>query len=74
MTCSHYANLLFYHAAGLTSEPHIYSQTVEHTSKGRHGLSGVLKALLLERNGQLFCNPKKKKKKKADMHLVEVSC
>ena len=29
------------------------------------GSSGVLKALLLERNGQLSCNPKKKKKKKA---------
>ena len=28
------------------------------------GSSGVLKALLLERNGQLSCNPKKKKKKK----------
>ena len=27
------------------------------------GSSGVLKALLLERNGQLSCNPKKKKKK-----------
>ena len=26
------------------------------------GSSGVLKALLLERNGQLSCNPKKKKK------------
>ena len=28
------------------------------------GSSGVLKALLLERNRQLSCNPKKKKKKK----------
>ena len=28
------------------------------------GSSGVLKALLLERNGHLSCNPKKKKKKK----------
>ena len=27
------------------------------------GSSGVLKALLLERNGHLSCNPKKKKKK-----------
>ena len=27
------------------------------------GSSGVLKALLLERNRQLSCNPKKKKKK-----------
>ena len=29
--------------------------------KERTGSSGVLKALLLERNGQLSCNPKKKK-------------
>ena len=28
------------------------------------GSSGVLKALLLERNGQLSCNPQKKKKKR----------
>ena len=34
------------------------------------GSSGVLKALLLERNGQLSCNPKKKKKKKT----VSISC
>ena len=34
------------------------------------GSSGVLKALLLERNGQLSCNPKKKKKKKG----LDLSC
>ena len=28
------------------------------------GSSGVLKALLLERNGQLSCNPQQQKKKK----------
>ena len=29
------------------------------------GSSGVLEALLLERNGRLSCNPQKKKKKKS---------
>ena len=33
------------------------------------GSSGVLKALLLERNGQLSCNPKKKKKKRCFMDV-----
>ena len=33
------------------------------------GSSGVLKALLLERNGQLSCNPKKKKKSKSKQCL-----
>ena len=32
------------------------------------GSSGVLKALLLERNRQLSCNPKKKKKKPTPSH------
>ena len=35
------------------------------------GSSGVLKALLLERNRQLSCNPKKKKKKKK--HAIRVA-
>ena len=34
------------------------------------GSFGVLKALLLERNGQLSCNPKKRKKKKMQKLLV----
>ena len=34
------------------------------------GSSGVLKALLLERNGQLSCNPKTKKKKKKKKKLL----
>ena len=35
------------------------------------GSSGVLKALLLERNRQLSCNPKKKKKKKISVVLAD---
>ena len=35
------------------------------------GSSGVLKALLLERNRQLSCNPKKKKKKKNATRQLE---
>ena len=37
------------------------------------GSSGVLKALLLERHGQLSCNPKKKKKKKVPSNVLNVS-
>ena len=35
------------------------------------GSSGVLKALLLERNRQLSCNPKKKKKKKKSSLVLQ---
>ena len=38
------------------------------------GSSGVLKALLLERNRQLSCNPKKKKKKKKDKASTATQC
>ena len=37
------------------------------------GSSGVLKALLLERNGQLSCNPKKKKKGADSTELIDLS-
>ena len=44
-------------------QQYILSKAVEHRWFLRtSGLSGVLKGLLLERDGQLSCNPKKKKK------------